>query len=229
MGTDSAAATSRKKLNDIVFTMEDVREVIKHRQEQVKDQPETSAIVELKQDILTSQPVEQPKQQKVQAASIADILGFNPRVNKQTDTGDKAPSDIPQKYRKYYKMLLKLKRELKNGLNKLTKPAEPEDDPELAKFDSGFALSLLSNEQESLIEIESAIQRIYDGTYGICEATGQPIEAKRLEVVPFTRYSLAGQEEQEKRNAIHGKPINGAVFDNEQNEDVSGFADYDEE
>ena len=64
-------------------------------------------------------------------------------------------------------------------------------------FDRDFALSLLSTEQESLKEIEAAIERIYNGTYGNCEVTGEPIDPERLEAVPFTRFSLEGQREWE--------------------------------
>lgn len=233
METSTVVTKKPKKINEDPFTMEDVREAIANRHEQVNEQPkeetEKSDIVELKQDILKNQPTDIPQQQqKVKAASIADILGFNPQAKKTTDTRDKDPSEVPQKFRKYYKMLLRLKRELKDGLNRLTKTPPPDEDPELAKFDSGFALSLLSNEQESLTEIEHAIHRIYDGTYGICEATGLPIEPKRLEVVPFTRYSLAGQEEQEKKRVTQENNPSGAIFGNEHNEDVTGFTNYEE-
>ena len=41
-------------------------------------------------------------------------------------------------------------------------------------FDRDFALSLVSSEQEALSEIEAAIKRIHDGTYGICESPASP-------------------------------------------------------
>jgi DnaK suppressor protein len=43
-----------------------------------------------------------------------------------------------------------------------------------------------------LREIESALQRIESGTYGICEETGEPIEKDRLLAIPWTRLSLEG-------------------------------------
>lgn len=39
-------------------------------------------------------------------------------------------------------------------------------------------------------EIDNALKRIEDGTYGICQATGKPISKARLEAVPHTRYSI---------------------------------------
>lgn len=68
-------------------------------------------------------------------------------------------------------------------------------------FDREFAANLLSSEQDVLYEIDEALRRIEAGTYGICEATGQPIEYERLKVLPFARYCVAAQAELEK-----GKP-----------------------
>lgn len=65
-------------------------------------------------------------------------------------------------------------------------------------FDRDFALSLVSSEQEALTEIDAAIKRIMDGTYGVCEVTGKPIAKERLLAVPFTRYSAEAQKEIEK-------------------------------
>src|SRR6056297_2283814 len=39
-------------------------------------------------------------------------------------------------------------------------------------------------------EIDNALKRIEDGTYGICQASGKPISKARLEAVPHTRYSI---------------------------------------
>lgn len=68
-------------------------------------------------------------------------------------------------------------------------------------FDREFAANLLSSEQDILYEIDEALRRIENGTYGICEKTGQPIEYERLKVIPFARYCVAAQAEMEK-----GKP-----------------------
>ncbi len=65
-------------------------------------------------------------------------------------------------------------------------------------FDRDFALSLVSSEQEALTEIDAAIKRIKDGSYGICEITGKPIAKERLSAVPFTRYSADAQKEIER-------------------------------
>jgi DnaK suppressor protein len=67
-------------------------------------------------------------------------------------------------------------------------------------YDRDFALSLLSQEQDSLYEIDEALKRIEIGTYGTCEMSGKSIPHARLEALPFTRYTVECQAELEKRN-----------------------------
>jgi len=67
-------------------------------------------------------------------------------------------------------------------------------------YDRDFALSLLSQEQDSLYEIDEALKRLESGSYGICEISGKAIPHIRLEALPFTRYTVECQAEIEKRN-----------------------------
>jgi RNA polymerase-binding transcription factor DksA len=68
-------------------------------------------------------------------------------------------------------------------------------------FDREFALSLASTEQDVLYEVDEALQRIEEGTYGICEMTGVCIEKARLEVIPYTRFSVQAQAKMEQGRA----------------------------
>jgi RNA polymerase-binding transcription factor DksA len=61
-------------------------------------------------------------------------------------------------------------------------------------FDRDLVLGLASFGQEGLYEIEAALKRIEDGSYGICELTGQPISWKRLQAIPWTRFSLEAEK-----------------------------------
>ena len=47
----------------------------------------------------------------------------------------------------------------------------------------------LAIEQAELAEVEAALDRIRRGSYGVCEATGQPISAERLHAVPWARFA----------------------------------------
>jgi RNA polymerase-binding transcription factor DksA len=60
-------------------------------------------------------------------------------------------------------------------------------------FDRDLTLGLASFEQEALYEVDAALQRLDDGTYGICELTGKPIPWKRLEAIPWTRFSIEAE------------------------------------
>ena len=77
-------------------------------------------------------------------------------------------------------------------------------------FDRDVALSMVANEQEALNEIEDAIDRIFDGSFGICQETEKPIKKNRLKAVPFTRFSLEGQDLFEKRKIRDGGASVGA-------------------
>jgi len=57
-------------------------------------------------------------------------------------------------------------------------------------FEHEFTLGLLENEQALLREIEEAIRRIEDRTYGICLGTGQPIPKTRLLAKPWAKYTV---------------------------------------
>ena len=67
-------------------------------------------------------------------------------------------------------------------------------------YDRDFSLSLLSQEQDALYEIDQALKRIELGTYGICEMSGKPISHARLEAIPFARFTVECQSQLEKQN-----------------------------
>jgi len=69
--------------------------------------------------------------------------------------------------------------------------------------DQDMVLGRLSAEQDALYEVEEAIRRVGNDTYGICEETGKPIEADRLKAVPWTRFSRDAEARLEKEGIIH--------------------------
>ena len=66
-------------------------------------------------------------------------------------------------------------------------------------YDREFSLGLASNERQSLYELDEAIKKIEEGTFGICEECKSLIAKTRLKVVPFTRLCVKCQEKKEKR------------------------------
>jgi RNA polymerase-binding transcription factor DksA len=69
-------------------------------------------------------------------------------------------------------------------------------------YDRDFALSLLSQEQDALYEIDQALKRIEMGTYGKCEMSGKPIPHARLEAIPFARFTVECQSQLEKQSKM---------------------------
>ena len=228
----TSSSPSGRKNAPSAFTLDNVREILKKKQSQDKDTPKTTRTKATK----TEQPVKKPVADDIQvqkskhaAASLNDILGLgaNPAATKT----------VPEKWQHYYDLLVDLRKQVKDELNmhssETLKRSQKEDAGDIVtsadagtdNFDRDFALSLLSSEQEALNEIESAIQRIYRGTYGVCEVTGKPINAERLEAVPFTRFSLEGQRQHEM-NARRRVQRTGA-FLNEGSADAISFSDDD--
>jgi len=52
-------------------------------------------------------------------------------------------------------------------------------------------IGLMDSERKILLEIDDALRRIDNGTYGICEGRGEPIPKERLKAIPWARYCVA--------------------------------------
>lgn len=61
--------------------------------------------------------------------------------------------------------------------------------------------TLNQNVDEIITEIDAALARIDNGTYGICERTGESIPIERLEALPYARYTIEGQRQIEQERA----------------------------
>ncbi|MBI4115745.1 MAG: TraR/DksA C4-type zinc finger protein [Candidatus Omnitrophica bacterium] len=66
-------------------------------------------------------------------------------------------------------------------------------------FDREFNLDLASSEQQLLNQIDDAVRKIDEGKFGICEVCEKPIAQKRLIAVPYARFCLKCQSEEEKK------------------------------
>lgn len=82
-----------------------------------------------------------------------------------------------------------------------------EEEEDFTQHDSGDkSHSLFTRELDAGVEqtverrlrnVERALQKIEEGTYGICDATGEPIPKGRLEAVPEALYTIEAQRQQE--------------------------------
>src|SRR6266542_272441 len=96
----------------------------------------------------------------------------------------------------HYRVLLSLRerllKERGDRLSEASQPLEPHSmdlaDSATDEFDHDLALSQLSAKQDRICEVDEAIKRILDGTYGVCEETGKPIPTARLKAIPWARF-----------------------------------------
>jgi DnaK suppressor protein len=66
-------------------------------------------------------------------------------------------------------------------------------------FERELTLTLLDGERSLLRDIDSALDRIREGTYGLCLATGKPIGKARLKAQPWAKYCMEYMQQQESR------------------------------
>jgi RNA polymerase-binding transcription factor DksA len=129
-------------------------------------------------------------------ASTLDILGVATRKRK-----------INAEWRQHYDRLRELREQMDHAKRTMANDAKEERstysihmaDAASDTYDSDWALSMLSSDQNALYEIEQAISRIENGTYGECELTGAPIESERLAAIPWTRFSMEAQKQLEEQ------------------------------
>ena len=213
----------------IAFSLDEVRAIAKTVTTKAPAETKAAAKTPAK---AAHKPVEEIKPAKphhVKTASLADILGFNPKRAKTPMPED--DREVPEKFKRYHRLLVDLRNHLTAGITlhseETLKRSSKEDSGDLSSygqhmadagtdtFDRDFALSLVSSEQEALSEIDAAIKRIHDGTYGICEITQKPISKDRLLAVPFTRYSAEAQKDIE-RNRYRTRTAGGLFGEGEE-------------
>ena len=66
-------------------------------------------------------------------------------------------------------------------------------------YDQALSLDLAAADRKLIREIDDALERIKDNTYGLCQVTGIPIKPERLEELPWARYSIEAARELERQ------------------------------
>jgi len=223
--TQSKTLNSEVKKESSNFTLEDVRAIIESRKvEKAPPKPKkikkNTVLPTIKDE--PKKKVKTAKVKKLQTASIDDILGFGVSLGPTRPIRDE--SKVPKELESYYYDLMTLRHSLKGALGQHSSETlgasarESSGESSINSSDSGsesfnrdVALSMVATEQEALEEIEDAIDRIFDGSFGICQETNKPIKKARLKVVPFTRFSLDGQTLFEQRNRKE-RDSGGGIF-----------------
>ncbi len=74
-----------------------------------------------------------------------------------------------------------------------------EMDAASSEYLQSFTIRLRGREKGYLAKIDRALEKIHDGTFGICESCEEPIDAARLEARPVTTLCIQCKEDQERR------------------------------
>ena len=80
---------------------------------------------------------------------------------------------------------------------------DPNDRASL-ESDRNFELRIRDRERKLILKMREAIQRIDDGTFGICESCGGPISEKRLMARPVTTFCIECKTKEEKLEKLKG-------------------------
>lgn len=80
-------------------------------------------------------------------------------------------------------------------------------------------LGLMDSERKLLAEIDDALGRISNGTYGICEGSGEPIPKERLKAIPWARYCIACASWSERGIAVREDSFDESNGDYEAKEE----------
>lgn len=75
-------------------------------------------------------------------------------------------------------------------------------DQATAEQDQSLNIRMRGREQKLLVKIEGALERITNGTYGVCEECGEPIAMERLKARPVTTLCIECKTEQEAQEAM---------------------------
>ena len=115
----------------------------------------------------------------------------------------------------FYDLLIKKKAELLKGIDHITKETLKTSQRDAAgdlsayslhmadvasdNYEREFSLSLADGEQKLLERINTALERIDDNTFGICELCEKKISKARLKIVPYAELCVPCQEKTEKK------------------------------
>ena len=142
----------------------------------------------------------------------AQVPGSEPHTNGQQLTEEqlkKVKTGLTKRdFEKYRKLLLEKRAELVGDVESLQVDARNEDasfsyehmaDVGTDSYEQEFTLGLVESERKLLAEIDDALDRINNGTFGVCIESGEPISKARLEAKPWAKYTIDVAREREKR------------------------------
>ena len=113
-----------------------------------------------------------------------------------------------QQIHNFKERLIELRKEITVSMKDTAKAAiEPDEskgysqhqaDEGTDDFVKNINLEVTSKERDLLRQIDRALEKIEEGTYGVCDLTGEEISLKRLEAIPYATMTVKAQEQFEK-------------------------------
>lgn len=88
---------------------------------------------------------------------------------------------------------------LRSDSGRSSHTAQHHDEAGSESYEQSLNLNLAASDRERINEIDAALQRIKDRTYGLCELTFEPIKKARLDEIPWTRYTIEAARELDRR------------------------------
>ncbi|MDE3269066.1 MAG: TraR/DksA family transcriptional regulator [Pseudomonadota bacterium] len=132
----------------------------------------------------------------------------------KTNRGNKSSDMLtPEELEKYKQLLLDTKQKILTKAQQAVAGGdihldknEMMDEVDLAAATVGQDLTfrMLDRDRKLLAKIMHALTKIANGTYGFCEGTGEPIPKRRLELCPWSQYSVKFKEHTEKMGSAGG-------------------------
>ncbi len=91
---------------------------------------------------------------------------------------------------------------LRSDSGRSSHTAQHHDEAGSESYEQSLNLNLAASDRERINEIDAALQRIKDRTYGLCELTFEPIKKARLDEIPWTRYTIEAARELDRRGGV---------------------------
>lgn len=148
------------------------------------------------------------------ATTNGDSLNHDHHVSLSVDELRKVKTGLTKKDLKEFRDLLMEKRaelvgdvealqvDARNGSGSIS--YEHMADTGTDNYEQEFKLGLVESERKLLREIDDALERIGNGTFGVCVESGEAINKARLEIKPWARYCIRIAREREKRGLYDG-------------------------
>jgi DnaK suppressor protein len=101
------------------------------------------------------------------------------------------------------RLLNNSKESIKNDLNISTDDLPDEADLAASEISQSLTFELRNRERIMIAKINTALGKIQEGSFGLCDSCEEPIQKKRLEARPFSTFCVLCQEQHEHREKIY--------------------------